>query len=390
MKRSLAKWGIPLVAASLLLAACSSGTENESGEGLPSEIVIGVPLDTSGSAGIAVVGTDERNGIELAIEQVNESGMLGESKLKAQFVDTKAAPETAVQAVIDMTRGNKVDAIVGFTLSPSFLAAGPKAQEAEVPTVAVGLSGTGITEVGNYIFRVYPALVDFYKTEDPKILEALDAKRVAYFSTSDSSNIVEQHEFRVKNLEAAGFETVASETVTADAIDYTAPLTKVKNANPDVLVVNLNGGQDEAFLAALEQVGFSVPMVTDIGFGAPGIVTNPTAQCVTFTTTWDVNSNEGRNPEFVETYRGKFDAEPSQYASWGYDGIWILAEALAAADSADSELLRDALANLTGIEGALGVYDMGPDRTPTQPGFTLQVQDGKLVPWTAETNCQVG
>ena len=385
----LRSWSALSLVAVAMTAACAGGSSS-SGDGLPNEVRVGVPLDTSGSAGIAVVGSDEANGVKLAIKQVNEQKLIGSSRLKAEFADTKAASETAVQSVIGMTRGNKVDAIVGFTLSASFLAAGPQAQSAKVPTIAVGLSGTGITEVGDYIFRVYPALVEFYKTEDPKIAKSLGAKRVAYFSTSDSSNIVEQSKFRMKNFEAEGYKTVANETVTSDAIDYTAPLTKIKNANPDVLVVNLNGGQDEPFLAALKQVGLSVPMLADIGFGAPGILANKTAQCLTFTTTWDVNSTNGRNSDFVESYRKEYNAEPSQYAAWGYDGIWMLADALKAAGTTDSAKLRDALAGLKGIKGALGTYDMGADRAPTQPGFTLQVKDGKFVPWSADSSCKTG
>lgn len=365
----------------------ASSAGGSSGE-LPSTIKVGSPLDTSGSAGIAVVGTDERKGEELAVEEINKSGMLGDSKIELDVVDTKAAKETAVQSVIEMTRTDKVHAIVGFTLSPSFLAAGPQAQQAKIPTIAVGLSGKGVTEVGDYIFRTYPALVEFYEREDPKIVEALDAKRIAYFSDSDSSNIVEQHEFRQELLEGKGYETVADETTTTEAIDYKPQLTKIKNANPDVLVVNINGGQDETFVAQMEQVGLDVPLMVDVGWGAPGVVKLDGAQCAIFTTTWDISLTEGRNPEFVKAYQAKYDAEPSQYAAWGYDGIYILAAGLKAAGTTDPAKLRDAIASAKGIEGALGVYDIGENRVPTQPGRTLQISGKKLVPWTPDSKCE--
>lgn len=378
------------------VAACGSDDDAGSasgsggGGGLSGTIKVGAPLDTSGSAGIAVVGSDELKGQELAVQEVNDSGFLGDAKLEMKHVDTKAAKETAVQTVIDMTRSDKVDAIVGFTLSPSFLAAGPQAQAAKIPTVAVGLSGTGVTEVGDYIFRVYPALVQFYEKEDPKIVEALGAKTAAYFYSNDSANVQEQYEFRRKLLEGLGVKTVAAQGIATDAIDYQPALTKIKNAKPDVLVVDINGGQDETFLAQLDQSGLKVPLMTDVGWGAPGVVENPTAQCAIFTTTWDVNSTAGKNPDFVKAYEAKHGAKPSQYAAWGYDGIWIYAHAVKAAGDKDPEKVREALANLKGMSGALGDYDMGPDRAPTQPGVTFQIRDGKLEVWDPNTPCELG
>lgn len=376
------------------VAACGSddgggsASSTGGGGGLSGTIKIGAPLDTSGSAGIAVVGTDEQKGEQFAVDEINASKFLGDAKLELKVVDTKAAKETAVQTVIDMTRTDKVDAIVGFTLSPSFLAAGPQAQAAKIPTIAVGLSGTGVTEVGDYIFRVYPALVEFYKKEDPKIVQALGAKTAAYFYSSDSSNVAEQYEFRRKQLEGLGIKTVAAQGIATDAIDYQPQLTKIKNADPDVLVVDINGGQDETFLAQLEQTGLKVPLMGDVGWGAPNVVSNPTAQCAIFTTTWDVNSTAGKNPEFVKAYEAKNGAKPSQYAAWGYDGIWILATALKQAGTKDPAKVRDTLAGLKGMTGALGEYDIGTDRVPTQPGVTFQIRDKQLEVWSADKPCQ--
>jgi branched-chain amino acid transport system substrate-binding protein len=381
------------LALALGVAACggasndSASTGGGSGGGLSGTIKVGAPLDTSGSAGIAVVGTDEQKGEQFAVDEINSSGFLGKAKLNLKVVDTKAAKETAVQTVIDMTRTDKVDAIVGFTLSPSFLAAGPQAQQAKVPTIAVGLSGTGVTEVGDYIFRVYPALVEFYKNEDPKIVKALGAKTAAYFYSSDSSNVAEQYQFRRKQLEGLGIKTVAAQGIATDAIDYQPQLTKIKNANPDLLVVDINGGQDETFLAQLKQAGLKVPLMGDVGWGAPNVVSDPTAQCAVFTTTWDVGSTAGKNPAFVKAYAAKHGAKPSQYAAWGYDGIWMLATAIKQAGTKDPQKVRDTLAGLKGMSGALGDYDIGANRVPTQPGVTFQIRGGKLVPWSADTPC---
>jgi branched-chain amino acid transport system substrate-binding protein len=146
---------------------------------LPATIKIGAPLDTSGSAAVATVGSDEKAGMQMAINEINSKGFLGSTKLALDFVDTQAAKDVATQTVIAMTTSDKVDAIIGFSLTPSFQAAGPTAQAAKVPTIAVGLSGTGVTEIGDYVFRVYGPLIKLYDAADPTILKALGAKTAA-------------------------------------------------------------------------------------------------------------------------------------------------------------------------------------------------------------------
>lgn len=391
----------------LLLSACSSSSKaasspgttgsggttgaqsaSGSGSGLSGTITIGAPLDLSGSAAIATVGPDELKGEQMAVKEVNSSHFLGAAQIKLDSVDTQASQALAVQTVTSMVN-NKDTAIVGFSLSPSFLAAGPLAQKAGVPVMAVGLSGTGITEVGDHVFRVYPALTTLYQRTDPGIVQALGAKTAAYFYDNDSSNTTEQHDYRQKLLEGMGIKTVASESTTSNAISYQTQLTAIKAAHPDVVVVNLNGGQDPTFAQQAKQAGLSVPIMGDIGWGAPNVISQPGAQCAIFTTTWDSSMTAGKNPQFVSNYQAEYHTAPSQYAAWGYDGIWLMATGIKNAGSTSQPAIRDALASLKNFSGALGVYGFDSQRDPTQNGVVLQINGGKTVDWTPSTKCQL-
>ena len=354
---------------------------------LPDKLKIGAPLDTSGSAAIAVVGSDELAGEQMAVAEINDSGYLGSTKLDLDFVDTQAAKDVATQTVIAMTTTDKVDAIIGFSLTPSFLAAGPIAQAAKIPIISVGLSGTGVTEVGNYVFRVYPAGITLLDASDPQVIKALDAKKAGYIFSNDSSNVVEQSTHRQKLIEGMGVQTVANEGVKSDAIDYQPQLTAIKAGDPDVLVVSLNGGQTPTFLTQLQQSGLEVPLLVGLSFGEPSVVANPEAQCAVFATTWDASSTAGKNPEFVKNYQERTGRPASLYSAWGYDGVWMYATAVRNAGSADPAKVRDALAALKDFSGALGVYGFDENRNPIQTPVMLQIDGGKTVPWTPDKKC---
>jgi branched-chain amino acid transport system substrate-binding protein len=377
-----------------LLAACGSSsntTSSSSGSAagnLPATITIGAPLDISGSAAVASVGAGEQEGEQLAVDEINSSGFLGSgTKLTLKVVDTQASKEVAVQTLTDMTVRDKVDGIVGFTLSPSFLAAAPLAQKASIPSIAVDLSGTGITEVGDYMFRVSPALVTLFEKTDPTITKALNAKTAAYLFSSDSANTTAQKDFRKKQLEGLGIKTVAEQGVTGTAIDMQTQLTTIKQANPDVLVFDVNGGQDATVAQQIKQAGLSVNQMGDVGWNSPNVLTAPGAQCTILATVWDPSISTGKNPHFLQVFQQKYNKAPGQYAAWGYDGVWLYATALKNAGTNNTAKVRDALANLKDFQGTLGVYGFDANRTPTVKGVTLQVNNGKAVPWTSSTTC---
>ena len=340
----------------------------------------------SGSAAIATVGVDEQDGEQLALEQINSSHFLGNSQIKLNLVDTQASQPLAVQAVAAEIQA-KDAAVVGFTLSPSFLAAGPALQKAQIPTIAVGLSGVGITEVGNYIFRVYGPLDTLYARTDPEIVKAFGWKTAAYIYDSDSSNTTDQNNTQEKIMTSLGVKTVSVQSTTSDAISYQTQLTAIKAKHPDVLVPGLNGGQIPTLLNQMTTAGLNVVQLGGVSYGTPNVYSLKQANCTVFDTTWDPSDTTGKNPQFISTWTAKYKRPPSEYGAWGYDGMWLLATGLKDANSTSGPALRNALANLKSFSGALGVYGFDAQRDPTGAGVLLQVQNGKLVPWTPTTTC---
>lgn len=405
------------VAVALVLAACGGGDGGD-GEGTaaPSEttaaagapaaaggassalsgtVKIGVPLDTSGSAAIAGVGGAELAGVRLAADEINESGFLGgDAELELVVADTKADKQEAVAKTVELIQRDDVDAIVGYTLTPSFLAAGPQAQQAGVPVMTVGLSAVGVTDVGDYVFRIYPDLTRLFENSDPKFVEALGAKSAAYLYGNDTETTVGQFEFRKKLIEGLGLRTASVQTVTAQDTDVRAQLTEIKNADPDVWLLNVNTGQQPGILLQAQEIGLlpqATAVVGDVGFGNATVLqqASDVLQCGLFATTWTLESETGKNRHFVDLYRQKNGGkDPDAFVAWGYDAVWAVATAMKDAGTTDKEAVRDALGRIESFEGALGTYGFDEGRQPTQEGILMQVRDGKPVPWTPDAACQ--
>lgn len=371
-------------AVALVAATAVSGVGAASSA--PSQVVrIGVPLDMSGSAAITDIGQSELAGMQLALSQIEEQGFLGDTTVELISVDTKADKQEAVAAVLKLVDEDQVDAIVGFTLTPSFMAAAPQAVDAGLPIIALGLAAPGVTSIGDTVFRIIPDVTGLYAVNDPIMAESLGVSSAAYLYVNDSETTVAIHDARIAALEAAGLETKEVQTYTTNDTDYRAQLTEIQNAGADVIVLTSFPGQIAGIFLQAEELGIDTPIISSDGSNRAEVLdqAGEAMQCTTFNTIWAPENEAGRNPDFVAA----MGADADLYSAAGYDAMWVYATALQAAGSADSDAIVTALNGIEDFDGAFGVYDFEGDRNPSITGTNLQIQDSAAVVWTPETEC---
>ena len=100
-----------------------------------------------------MTGTAQRSGIKLAQDEINASGMLGKTRLEVIVGDDASQREQASAVFQRFIEDSHVVAIMGPTLSDAAQSVDPIAQQAAVPVLAISNSASGITQIGNYIFR---------------------------------------------------------------------------------------------------------------------------------------------------------------------------------------------------------------------------------------------
>ncbi|MEV4380972.1 ABC transporter substrate-binding protein [Streptosporangium sp. NPDC049644] len=382
--------GTVVLGVALLATACGSGGDEGGGAqsgGLPATVKIGVPLDVSGAAGIAGVGTSERDGVRLAAKEINDTGFLGGSKIELVEIDTKADKQEAVQAVLKLA-SDQVDAVVGFTLTPSFLAAGPQLQQNGIPTMAVGLSSGGVTEVGDYMFRLYPDMANVMPQADKEFATAFSGlKSAAYLYQSDSEAAKNVIGKRQQALEGAGIQTLGVETFVGTDTDVRAQLTKLKQLNPDVLVTMPLPGMMSTIYLQLDEIGFDKPV-----FMAPDVSdatmeqSGKAMQCFVYVTAWNGQSSEGNNTHFLDYWRQNgAQRSATVFEAAGYASLWSMAHAFKNAGSNDKKAVRDALAALNGVDTPFGKIGFTQNRAADVKGTKLQIVDSKITLFDAQT-----
>lgn len=365
----LAAVGTAVVA--LTATACGQGSDQGASGGLPGTINLYAMTELSGPG--ANVGNEIKNGLDLGVEQVNASGLLGQSKLAVQVDDDQTSANVGASLANQAaTRDSPI--VFGPAFSSEAVAVAPILSRKKQPTIFTQAGSDGVL-VSPEMFRLTPLQEDLVEL-DARYLKQRGAKRVTVLIASDNPT----QPVLAKKLKELGpkfgYEITDEISVLGTQSNISGEIARVVGTKPDAVVALLVTSQFSTAATLLRQGGFSGPVIST--FGAAGGVLTPAgaaADGFTWATDWASPGTNETSKRFVDAYKAKYNKEPSAYAAEAYDAVWFGARGLKQAGSTDKAAVAAALAQVgkAGFDGALG------------DGITVvngqQKADGTLVTW---------
>lgn len=345
-------------------------------------VKLGIVQATSGGSA-ALYGTMQKNGAELAIEEVNGSGQLPGYKLVGLHQDDGGDRGQSVNIFQRLINQEKVAVILGPTLATSAFAADPLAQKAGVPVIASSNTAPGITDMGDYIFRTSPPESQVFPGVLAYVKKKSAPKTAAQIYGIDDTLMKSAYAVHKKALEAEGIKIIATETFQKGDVDYSAQLTKIKAANPDLLVIGGLAEETANIVRQARQLG--IPASTQI-LGANAAISTKlaelagaTAEGFTVGSGWFIQYDSPKNKAFVEAYRKKYNSDPDNFAAQAYTSVYIVADAVKRAGGvADLKKLRDAIAATKDLEANNGSFSFDASREPAVAPKVLVMKGGKF------------
>jgi branched-chain amino acid transport system substrate-binding protein len=340
------------------------------------DIVIGEFASLTGSE--ATFGINSSNGIELAKEEINNSGgLLGGRKIKIIVEDDQSKPGQPSAAVKKLIASDKAVAILGEIASSRSLEAAPICQEAKVPMISPGATNPRVTEVGDYIFRV--CFIDtFQGTVMAKFaLDTVHANKVAILTDVRNDYSVGLTKYFKEYYESHGGKVAVERSFSGSGTDrdFRAQLTSIKAAQPDAIFVP--GYYTEAGLIAKQarSLGIKVPLMGGDGWDSPKLaeIGGSAIDGSYFATHFSAQDKNPKVQDFVKKYQEKFKAMPDGMAPLGYDAMMVLAQAITAAGSSDGAKVRDALVKVKDFDGVTGKITINEKRNATKAAVVLKV-----------------
>lgn len=361
-----------LIAAGMVFTGCSKETADT--------IKIGGIFPLSGN--VAVFGTECRNGVEMAIAEINAAGGVNGKMLELIAEDDEGSPEKSVNAYKKLVTKDGCNIIIGSLTSGCTAAITSLAQAQNVLLLAPAATQVDITDAGDYVFRA--CFIDpFQGTVGGRFaLDSLGARNAAIlYDIQNDYSIGLYENFKIA-FEQGGGTVVAEESYSTGDKDFNAQLTKIKTTNPDVVYLPDYYGTVALIAKQLRAQGINAPIVGADGWD--GIIDNAGDEVLNGFYSNHYAADDSTNEKvvaFVDSYRNKYGSTPVSFAALGYDCVYLLRDAMLAAGSAEPAVLKE---QLTKTDGAYvtGNLTFDEKRNPVKPAVMLEiVKDGdKLTP----------
>ena len=341
---------------SFLVAACASSGGGSNGGTNPwagKTIKLGAVLSITGAGG--VYGPQSRDGMKLAVKQINASGGVNGAMIDLSFEDDASDQATSKAKAQTLIGQNQVVALLGPTLSNSAVAVHPLAETLKTPVLAVSTTGTHLVPDCNwtpanpnptpcrYVFRdslgeqtAIPDNIKSYANDAHPRTGVLLVAQDDRFS-SDGGKIV-QDTVGTYNIQL--LKTIPFSKNDADLTRY---VTQAVQLNPDVIFITSLGSIPATIMAAARNLGWQGHFLGGNGFNTAKVSAQAGAagRGARSASAWYIGNTFPSNADFVSAYKTEYSKDPDQFAAQGYTGIKILADAARRAKLTFTDVVGD-------------------------------------------------
>jgi branched-chain amino acid transport system substrate-binding protein len=348
------------------------------------------------TAGSAPMGVSMRDGVRLAVAEINAKGGVLGRQLQTVERDDEAKPERGVQIAQELINKERVVATVGFINTGVALASQRFYQQAKIPVMNNVATGSVITkqfaaQPENYVFRNSASdTIQSTMIAEEAIRRGL--KKPAILADSTNYGQLGREDLE-KVLGTKGVKPVAVEKYNIGDVDMTAQLLRAKQAGADAVLTYGIGPELAQIANGMQKLGWKVPIIGSWTLAMANFIDNAgangngTRMPQTFIQNPDTPKRKAFIDAYVKAYNPPGGRMPSAVsAAQGYDSIYLLAAAIQQAGSTEGPKIAAALEDLkTPLEGVVTTYSKPYSKTDHEAiNFENtkfgEVQNGRVVP----------
>lgn len=363
-----------IILALIILTGCTSTGQVVKED----KVQLGAVLPLTGSSSIA--GNFNREGVELGVRDVNEAGGVNGKELEVVFEDSFSKPIAAVNALRNHLIDSKdINIVISGYSSPETAAMAPIAEENKAILLACGSAAEEIRYAGDYIFRLKVAVNVEVKELMKYAYEELEARTlyILYIQNNYGESVKESSK---EYFEAHGGEILGIEGFPIEQMDFRTHLTKLKNADPDIVLLAgwpQNNGQilKQAAEMGIEARYISLDALLD---DQTLEIAKEAADGVIYQTEYNINREDEGFKEFKQSFEEKYDREPDLFAAMGYDAVKILAPILEICGE-NADCVKEELYKVENFDGASGIISFDEYGDVVKPMHMMIIKNGEFV-----------
>jgi branched-chain amino acid transport system substrate-binding protein len=333
----------------------------------------------------ATFGQSGKNGIALAVREINAAGGVKGKPVRVTALDTAGRSQEAGLAVTRLITEYKVVAILGEASSNLSLAGGRVAQRYGVPMVSPSSTAPEVTEIGDMIFRV--CFIDSFQGyvgarfahDNLKLTRAA----VLYDQTEAYSQGLKDV-FQQELVRLGGKIAIETSYTRGDS-DFSAQLANIRDQKPDIIYLPGYYTDVANIILQARKLGITQPFLGGDGWDSAqlGKIAGAAVEGSYFSTHYSQQDQSPAVQTFVRKYREAYGEVPDVVGALGYDAAMVLFDAMKRAPSLSGRDIAKALAETREFAGVTGVISIDAKRNARKPAIVMVMKDGQPTYFTS-------
>ena len=201
-------------------------------------------------------------------------------------------------------------------------------------------------------------------------------KAAVLFDAASAYNQTLAKVFRTE-FTALGGEVAGFEFYTTGEEDFRDQLKRIAQTGPGVLFLPNYPHDVIRQVEQAREVGLECFILGSDGWDTMSVDGFAVLGQAYFSTLWAANPGDDRNRVFISAYEKTYNTEPDAVAALTYDSVGLIAEALKIQDKADSQAVRDGLAQIKDYPGLAGSLSFDGTGDPIKSVAIMEVKEGK-------------
>lgn len=368
-----------LAAVALFAAGCGANGAND---GDAETIKVGSLFELTGA--VSAYGNAEANAVKLAVDEINEAGGIDGKKIELVEYDNKSDEQETASAGTKLATQDNVLVVVGPATSGLTKATIPSMTRAGVPIVSPSATDDTVTvdengDVQPYAFRV--AFQDSFQgvTLAQFAQKDLGAQKAIILGDNSSDYAIGL----AKNFKDTFEGEIVDEVNFTDAdSDFSAVLTKIKSMDFDVLFVPGYYEQAGLIIKQAREMGLTQPILGPDGFGNETLIELAGADNLSdvyYSAHFSADSENENVQSFLKNFEEASGESADMFSALAYDTMYLVRDAIDAADEYSAEAVTKALENITDFKGITGTFSFDEQHNPVKSAIIIELQGGEEV-----------
>ncbi|VTU38293.1 Leucine-, isoleucine-, valine-, threonine-, and alanine-binding protein precursor [Variovorax sp. PBL-H6] len=363
----------PAWTAALTLACFAAGAPAAAQEA----VTIGAAAPLTGPR--ANLGRYFKQGVELAVDEINKDGGVLGKPLKVVFEDDQADnPNVAINAVNKLVKMHKVTAFVG----PHFSVAQLATQKIYCGNAVSVTGASGVPVTANNCKTVLrnrandnlqaKALVEYARN-------SLKIDKLGVLSINDDFGKAGADRV-IQQIEEAGLKPVSVETHNPEDKDFSAQLGRLRDAGVGLVILWTHDNEAALIVRQAKQLGLTMKFAGSTSLSQPVFVklAAEAGEGALSSSDFVPGNPDPAVQGFVKKYEARTKTETELYAATYYDATWLLAKAIRQAGSTDPMKIREAFGKIS-HKGVLADYRCEANGDCNHQINIIEVQKGQPV-----------